>query len=143
MTIGKLIAVDDEAYIVAEILEALADAGYECVGAQSVDAAMEALEKDSEIRVVVTDMRMPDKSGADLIALARKVFDRRLCFIVMSGHGNFGRESDKQELGIFDFIPKPVDMNILLSAIRRAHQELDLPSRGASGSEAPNRSSPR
>ncbi len=137
---GKLIAVDDEACIVAEILEALADAGYECVGAQSVDAAMEALEKDSGIRVVVTDMRMPDKSGADLIALARETFGRRLCFIVMSGHENFDGDSDKQELGIFDFVPKPVDINVLLDAIRRAHLELDLPSGGAFGIQAPERS---
>ena len=140
---GKLIAVDDEAYIVAEILEALTDAGYECIGAQSVDAAMEALKRDPEIRVVVTDMRMPEKSGADLMLMARKTFDRRLCFIVMSGHENFDGDSDKQALGIFDFVPKPVDMNLLLDAIRRAHLELDLSLGGAFGSEAPNRSPPR
>lgn len=117
---AKVIVVDDEAWIVDELVEALIAGGYECVGALSVDAAMETLEKDAGIRLVVTDLRMPGKSGIDLIVEARRAFDREFRFIVMSGHGSPSEESEWKELGIFDFVRKPFDIDALLESVGRA-----------------------
>ncbi len=120
---AKVIVVDDEEWIVDEIVEALAGEGYECVGAHSVAAAMEAMEKDPEIRIVVTDLRMPGGSGMNLIAQARQAFDREIYFIVMSGNGSPRAEMKKEELEIFEVLRKPIDINVLLETVRRADQE--------------------
>ena len=117
---AKVIVVDDEEWIVDELVEALVDGGYECVGAQSVDAAMEAMEKDAGIRLVVTDSWMPGKSGADLIVMARRAFDREFRFIMMSGRGSPRMRMEIEELGIFDFVQKPIDINVLIETVRRA-----------------------
>ncbi len=123
--VAKVIVVDDEADIVNEILEALADEGYECVGAKSVDAAMETLEKDPDIRIVVTDLKMPGKSGTDLIVEARQAFDREFCFIVISGHENSSVDVDMEQLEIFDLLRKPIDTDVLLETVRRADRGLN------------------
>ncbi len=119
----KMIVVDDEKWIVSELLEALIEEGYECVGAHSVDAAMAALEKDAGIRIVVTDLTMPGKSGIDLIVQARRAFDRELRFIVMSGHGSEADVLALEELRVFDFIWKPFDIGAFLEIVDRVSQE--------------------
>ena len=60
----KILVVDDEMEILEETSEALTEAGYECLCADNVDDALRILRRDSEIALVVTDLKMPGKTGA-------------------------------------------------------------------------------
>jgi two-component system response regulator FixJ len=68
---------------------------------------------------VVTDMRMPEMSGIDLL---RRVKEKspRIPVIVITGHGDVALAVEAMKLGADDFLEKPFDDEALLSAIRAA-----------------------
>jgi len=68
---------------------------------------------------IVTDVRMPEMSGLELV---RRLQDRgvTLPIIVITGHGDMPLAVEALRAGVKDFIEKPFDDEVLLSAIRRA-----------------------
>lgn len=90
----------------------------------------EALEKiDSEdFDVVILDLKMPDLDGLEVLARLR-VNHPKLPVIILTGHGAFEAGREGMELGAFDYIMKPADLNLLTVKIEEAHETV-------SGSEA-------
>lgn len=68
---------------------------------------------------VVTDVRMPEMSGIDLLRELKKRASP-LPVIVMTGHGDVSLAVEAMKLGAFDFIEKPFDDEILLSSVKNA-----------------------
>jgi two-component system response regulator FixJ len=68
---------------------------------------------------IVTDVRMPEMSGLELI---RRLRDRgvNLPVIVITGHGDLPLAVEALREGVKDFIEKPFDDEVLLGSIRRA-----------------------
>ena len=68
--------------------------------------------------VVVTDVRMPEMDGLELV---RRLSDLgvRLPIIVMTGHGDVPLAVEAMKAGVLDFIEKPFDDETMLQAIRR------------------------
>jgi two-component system nitrogen regulation response regulator NtrX len=83
----KILIVDDEEIILEEVAETLADEGYECFVAGSVDDAVDIVESTPGIIVIVTDLRMLEKTGADLIKIVEAKWGQNIKVIVMSGPG--------------------------------------------------------
>ncbi|APH74021.1 response regulator FixJ [Aquibium oceanicum] len=73
---------------------------------------------------LVTDLRMPDLSGVDLI---RKLKDAgvNIPAIVITGHGDVPMAVEAMKAGALDFIEKPFEDEVLIAAIERAARELD------------------
>lgn len=113
----KILVVDDEKDILDEIDETLTEEGYEAICAGGVDAALESLRNHSDINLVVTDLKMPGKSGADLISEARAEFDREITFIIISGHGSPSAETFGLDINQFIFHRKPLDINQFLESL--------------------------
>ena len=113
----KILVVDDEMDILDEIEETLTDEGYEVICVAGVDAALEALRNHSDINLVVTDLKMPGKSGADLINEARTDFERDISFIIISGHGSPSVETFGLDIDQFIFHKKPLDIDRFLESI--------------------------
>lgn len=113
----KILVVDDEMDILDEIEETLTDEGYEVISVARVDAALEALRNHSDINLVVTDLKMPGKSGADLINEARTAFERDISFIIISGHGSPSVETFGLDINQFIFHKKPLDIDRFLESI--------------------------
>lgn len=116
----KILIVDDEAEITEEISEALADEGYEVSCALSYDQAINALRADPELKIVITDLLMPGKSGFDLMKSAPLEVGRLLTFIVLSGTPEkFGNE-DSPLANCIRFLRKPVNLDELIEVVEEA-----------------------
>ena len=113
----KILVVDDEEIIVEEALEALTDEGYQCFGASGVDAAIELVSTAVGIDLIVTDLKMPKKTGADLIKTVETKWGKQIKFIVMSGHASPGVEGSGIDMASYPFLKKPLDVDDLIDTV--------------------------
>lgn len=77
------------------------------------------LLKDKKFDLVMCDIKMPKMDGIEVLQQARKE-GLILPFIMLTGHGNVETAVEAMKLGAYDFIPKPPDLNRLLTAVRNA-----------------------
>lgn len=84
--------------------------------------------------VLVTDMRMPDMSGLDLIRRLSTA-SRTIPSIVVTGHGDIPMAVEAMRAGAVDFIEKPFEEAVIVEAIRRAAGRLDDRSAGEVNAE--------
>lgn len=72
--------------------------------------------------VLITDLRMPDMSGVDLI---RKLIATRakIPSIVITGHGDIPMAVEAMKAGAIDFIEKPFEDTVIVDAIQRAAEQ--------------------
>jgi len=82
-----------------------------------------SLAGELENACLVTDLRMPDMSGVDLL---RRLHDEdaMLPAIVITGHGDVPMAVEAMKAGALDFIEKPFEDEVLLEAVARAIAEL-------------------
>jgi two-component system response regulator FixJ len=72
---------------------------------------------------LVTDLRMPDMSGVDLLRNLQAA-DAMMPAIVITGHGDVPMAVEAMRAGALDFIEKPFEDQILIEAIERAAERL-------------------
>ena len=97
--------------------EALTDEGYECFVADNVDAAVEIMTTIPGITLIITDLKMPGKTGADLIKIVETQCEPNIKFIVMSGHGSPRVEGNGIDIAAYPFLRKPLSIERLLETI--------------------------
>jgi two-component system response regulator FixJ len=118
--------IDDDDAVRDSLAFLLAASG---LGAETHASAAAFLEKTTLATVgcVVTDIRMPEVSGIDLLRRLRES-DPCIPVIVITGHGDVPLAVEAMKLGAADFIEKPFDDDTLIEAIRAAlnrHREQD------------------
>ena len=115
---GVVHVIDDDADVRQSLAFLLSTAG---LAVRVHDSAVAFLKVLPEIKdgCVVTDVRMP---GIDGLELQRRLgeLERRLPVIVMTGHGDVPLAVEAMKAGAVDFIEKPFDDEVMLSAIRAA-----------------------
>jgi len=111
----KILVVEDEPLIRLGIASLVEEAGYEPREAKNADEAIRAIEREPDIRVVITDVEMP--GTMDGIKLAHFVRDRwpPIQFIVISG--KVGADRATLPPGA-RFFAKPCRDDTLMSAVR-------------------------
>ena len=118
MTSGSTILVADDDSSVRMVLEqALSRAGYD-VRTTSNAATLWKWVSDGEGDLVITDVVMPDENGLDLIPRILKIRPS-LRIIVMSAQTTILTAVKATERGAFEYLPKPFDINDLLSVVQR------------------------
>ena len=115
---GVVHVIDDDADVRQSLAFLLSTAG---LAVRVHDSAVAFLNILPEIKdgCVVTDVRMP---GIDGLELQRRLgeLEKRLPVIVMTGHGDVPLAVEAMKAGAVDFIEKPFDDEVMLSAIRAA-----------------------
>lgn len=120
----RILAVDDDS-VMAEMVEAaLQTCGFETRSATSLAEAVDLLETDT-FDAVVTDLHLENGSGLDLCDRVRAI-QPDVPVIVLTGHGNMSAAIGAIRAGAYDFITKPVEMEVLTVAVKRAveHREV-------------------
>jgi two-component system response regulator PilR (NtrC family) len=113
----RILLVDDEVAIVEELGRFLSRRSHEVVGADRVAAALGALGSDGPFDVVLTDLRMPDGSGLDVVRACRDHPQPRPLALVMSGHAGRAEVAQARKDGALEFFPKPVSLPELLKTL--------------------------
>ncbi len=120
---------DDEA--VRQSLEfLLKTAGLKAQAFESARAFFEVLPQVS-FGCVITDVRMPEITGIDLLKKVKEV-NPDLPVIVITGHGDIALAVEAMKIGAMDFLEKPFDDDQLLASVRTAlDREADVARRHA------------
>jgi len=118
--------VDDEEKVLASLKRGLLDEPYEILFAGSGKEAIEILEQ-SQVQVIVTDMRMPEMGGLELLKAVKKEYPH-IIRVVLSGYADTDMLLAAINHGeIFRFISKPWKSNEeIKTIIRQAIEYYDL-----------------
>ncbi len=117
---------DDEQLIREGLVEIIP---WESLGLQLVGTAEDGRQALKGIRetkpdIVLTDIRMPYLDGLELIGKIREAHpDCRV--VIITGHGEFTYAQSAIQLGVSDFILKPIDVTNLCRTLRRLKETLD------------------
>ncbi len=120
----RVLLVDDEQEFLEPMAARLAHRYISCMTAQSGEQALRLLNKDA-FDCAVVDVRMPVMDGLELLRRIRKDFPN-LPVILLTGHASVELGIQGMELGAFEYLMKPVELDELLDTIRRAAQESAL-----------------
>ncbi|MCF8042290.1 MAG: sigma-54 dependent transcriptional regulator, partial [Desulfarculaceae bacterium] len=114
----RILIVDDEKNYLVVLQALLADNGYEMLTAQNGSQAL-ALAAEEEPDLVITDMRMPQMSGLDLIQRLKARFNE-MPIIVMTAYGTVENAVEAMKSGATDYISKPFENTELLLTVQKA-----------------------
>ncbi|HTP73730.1 MAG TPA: sigma-54 dependent transcriptional regulator [Burkholderiaceae bacterium] len=118
----SLLVVDDEPDLRTLYELTLLREGYDVESAASVDDAWQRLASRT-YSAVITDMRLPDGSGLDLLKRLEQA-KRREKAIVITAYGSAEGAVEALKAGAFDYLTKPVDLrqfrSVVASALGRA-----------------------
>lgn len=118
MNKAQALIIDDEADI-RELLEiTLNRMDIETKTAENLSGA-HALLKEQNFNLCLTDMRLPDDDGLDLLTAIQVEFPQ-LPVIVITAHGSAEAAVKAMKQGAFDFLSKPVDLKVLRQLISNA-----------------------
>lgn len=115
---GRVLIVDDEKNYLLILDAVLKDNGYDVITLNDPEMVMPFLE-DSEVDVVITDMKMPKLSGKDLLQLIKKSFPR-IPVLMMTAFGSIENAVEVMRSGAFDYITKPFANDEMLLSIHNA-----------------------
>ncbi|MDA8168750.1 MAG: sigma-54 dependent transcriptional regulator [Nitrospiraceae bacterium] len=103
----------------AQMLRATLEAeGFQVITARDVSAALKKL-REEDIDLVLTDLKLPGKSGIEVLRASREGSALRPV-IVMTAYGSVEGAVQAMKLGAYDFITKPFDTGHLVLLIKRA-----------------------
>jgi len=114
----RVLVVDDEEFILETAREALRDVGYRVLTAKGGDEALRQIDDGNDVDVVITDLRMPNMDGLDLIRTLRARYPN-LPIIAASGMAD-GRSEKALSAGAHTFLAKPFSEEELQGALREA-----------------------
>lgn len=113
-----VLVVEDMASVRLSVAEVLADAGYRCTLAETIEQALDHLREDTGIALLLTDVGLPGISGRELADMAR-IYRPGLPVLFMTGYAE--PALDRQAfLGTgMDILIKPFQIGELLEKVRR------------------------
>ena len=125
----SVLLVEDEETQRNALVTLLRDEGFEVIAVDTVAAAVRAAS-DTTIAAVVTDFRLPDGTGLDVLR-ETKALNPQVQVVLVTAYGTVDRAVEAMKNGAYDYLTKPIDVDKLLVILRRAveHDQALLPER--------------
>ena len=125
MMTAKILLVDDDTTFCLMLKTWLTKRGFSVEEAFSCKEAVGKLKK-SAYDVVLTDLRLPDEDGLQVLQEAKKLLPG-VQVILMTGYADISTAVQAMKLGAFDYVAKPVIPDEILKKIQEALEHKDLP----------------
>src|SRR5579864_8451312 len=118
MATGRILLVEDRDSLRRLLARALADDGYEVAAAATGGEAVRLLG-ERPFDLVLTDLKLPDRSGLEVLAASRQS-QPRVPVVVLTGYGSIGAAVEEMKLGAHDFLEKPLELPDLARLVAAA-----------------------
>lgn len=120
---SRILVVDDEPSICWSFEQILSESGHAVTSASSAELALQAMEAFAP-ELIVLDFRLP---GMDGLSLIRKLRDLQASppVILMTAFGSLDLAVQALGEGVFDYLPKPFDLDQAVSVVTRALTSLE------------------
>ena len=115
---NHVLILDDEKNYLLVLQAMLEDAGYKVTALSDSQTALPFLE-ESEVDVLITDMKMPHLTGQDILEHVKKNYPH-IPVLIMTAFGSIEGAVDAMRCGAFDYITKPFSNDELLLATQNA-----------------------
>ena len=120
----RILVVDDEATQRELVSGFLKKQGYDVLTAPNGERAME-LFRQEPVELILTDQRMPNVSGLELVKAARAI-NPETHVIVMTAYGNIESAVEAMKAGAADYLTKPLNLEELRHKIERVRERCRL-----------------
>ncbi|HPW69138.1 MAG TPA: sigma-54 dependent transcriptional regulator, partial [Deltaproteobacteria bacterium] len=124
---AKVVVLDDEPNIVEVILARLDALGFWARGFTAAAQALDALKSDS-FHVLLTDLKMPDMDGMEVLKQARQI-DPDIEVIIFTAYGSIEGAVEAMKQGAHDYLVKPFEPIELIAKIEAAIEKRELKQR--------------
>ena len=118
----RIIVVEDNIVYCEYICNMLAREGYDTVKAYHLSTAKKQLQQAADDDIVVSDLRLPDGDGIELLRWMRKE-GKMQPFIIMTDYAEVHTAVESMKLGSIDYIPKKLIEDKLVPLIRTIQKE--------------------
>jgi two-component system NtrC family response regulator len=115
---AHILVIDDEQNYLLLLDTLLSDEGYSVTTLQDPELALEYLV-ESDVDVVITDMKMPRVSGQDVLEHIKKNY-QHIPVLIMTAYGSIDGAVQAMRCGAFDYIAKPFSNDDLLLSVHKA-----------------------
>jgi DNA-binding NtrC family response regulator len=128
MSLAKVLFVDDEIPFVEALTKRLTKRELDILPAYSGDEALKRLAEQSDIEVVILDVKMPGMDGIETLKGIKNKFPL-VEVIMLTGHATVESAIEGMKLGAFDYLMKPCEIEILVAKVseaaarKRRHEE--------------------
>jgi putative two-component system response regulator len=119
-----ILVVDDEEGIRRLLIHKMKNCGYRCIEAGNAFEATDLL-KINEVGLVILDMKMPGKTGLELLTEIRAKYPKT-SVIMATAVSDTGTVIDCMKHGAYDYLTKPFDLAEVAMSIERALQKRRL-----------------
>jgi DNA-binding response OmpR family regulator len=116
----KLLLVDDEEEFVKALAERLKMRDLRSDTVLDGEEALSFVE-DQEPDVMVLDLKMPGIDGMEVLRQVRQAYPN-IQVIILTGHGTEKHEEEAKRLGAFDYLEKPVNLDVLVKKMKAAYR---------------------
>jgi DNA-binding NtrC family response regulator len=120
----RLLFVDDEIDLLGPLVKRMILRGLDVYGVSSGENALEHM-KDHEIDVVVLDVRMPGMNGLETLKEIKRLYPL-VEVIMFTGHASMEIAREGMELGAFDYLMKPMNLDDLLYKLEDAYRKISI-----------------
>jgi two-component system response regulator PilR (NtrC family) len=120
----RILVVDDERSMRELLAIVLRREGYEVLLAENGRAAIDLLEREP-VDLLISDIKMPDLSGVDVLRAAKRV-DQDILGIMITAFASTETAVEAMRLGACDYLSKPFDIDLLKMKVREKIENRQL-----------------
>lgn len=115
----KILVVDDDSILLEAISFNLTEDGYDVITANDGFKALDIIQRQEHLDLIISDIMMPNMSGLSLLSLLKKFYFDKVPVILISSLDKGDVVLSAMKLGAHDFIVKPFNISELSLRVKK------------------------